>query len=131
MQVSKKALKEQLVAIADAIASADVDQEDRERVARAVGDSLSRVVLQEFDRDVFVLLASDPLVPCVGADGEGCPHERVIRIPMHLSSAPDGRSKVWAQRAPYGDILCVTCGSEKYVKGYKEGREREAARRAS
>lgn len=119
MNVSKKKLRQEGHAIVNAIASADVDQEDRERIAGAVGASLD-TQLFGFSEEAFVLLASDPLVPCAGVDGEGCEHGRVIRIPMHLSSSPDGRSEAWEQRAPYGRIRCVTCGAKKFVPGYAE-----------
>jgi hypothetical protein len=99
--------------IADAIASVDVDQEDREAVAEAVAEALDG--RPDFRRDLFKLLASDPLVPCAGYDGEPCPHGRVIRQAMHLSSAPDGRSAIWKQRAPYGEIRCISCGSKQFL----------------
>lgn len=102
--------------VADAIARLDIDQEDREAVARAVGDALAEDARAHPDfqgyHATFVLLASDPLVPCAGPreSDEGCPHGRVIRIGMHLSSAPDGRSHAWERRAPYGKIRCISCG---------------------
>jgi hypothetical protein len=73
---------------------------------------------QHFSRDLFVLLASDPLVPCAGHDEEPCPDGRVIRIGMHLSTdekpLPHGRSAAWEQRAPYGQIRCVSCGAKQF-----------------
>ena len=108
--------------IADAIASVDLDQEDREVVARAVSDKIMANIHdhRDFREDLFLLLASDPLVPCAGHNGEPCPHERVIRIAMHLRSAPDGRSEVWQQRAPYGSIRCISCGAAEFIPGYSE-----------
>ncbi len=99
--------------IADAIAMCDIDQEDRELVAYAVTDALYED--RDFDPELFRLLASDPLVPCAGSGGEPCPHGRNIRIAMHLSTAPDGRSQAWRQRAPYGRIRCVTCGAKQFI----------------
>lgn len=114
MQVSKKELHGAFDAIADAIASADIDQEDRERLAQSIAE---RVDFRKFGigRDLFVLLASDPLVPCAGHGDEPCPDGRVIRIRMHLSSAPDGRSAAWEPRAPYGKIRCISCGAKEFV----------------
>jgi hypothetical protein len=96
--------------IADAIASVDLDQEDRELVALAVTEALKGQ--PDFRADLFGLLASDPLVPCAGPEGseDGCPHGRIIRIGMHLRDGPDGRSYAWRRRAPYGVIRCVSCG---------------------
>lgn len=99
--------------IADAIASVDLDQEDRETVAEAVTDALTGQ--QDFKPELFRLLASDPLVPCAGSGGEPCPHGRVIRIAMHLSDAPNGRSEAWRQRAPYGSIRCISCGAAEFI----------------
>lgn len=100
--------------IANAIASVDIDQVDRETIAHEVAMALSsdNRTYPDFKFDTFVLLASDPLVPCAGPEGtdEGCPHDRHIRIGMHLSDAPDGRSYAWRRRAPYGQIRCVSCG---------------------
>lgn len=121
MNLSQKKLKQIWIDIADGIASVDVDQEDRERMARAVGLKLDGQPY--FKRDLFVLLASDPLVPCAGPDGDGCPHGRVIRIAMHWSEASDGRSVQWKQRAPYGCVWCVTCGAERHIPGYREAVE--------
>lgn len=111
MNPSVKRFTRVYVPIADAIASADIGQCDRERVASAVADALAGRA--DFARDAFALLASDPLVPCAGPRGTDgpCPHGRVIRTAMHDRSAPDGRSPLWAQRAPYGEVRCVTCGA--------------------
>ena len=101
--------------IANAIAMCDIDQEDREHVANAVTEELIGTGDRDFDPDLFRLLASDPLVPCAGPRGESCPDGRNIRIRMHLSSAPDGRSDAWRQRAPYGQIRCVSCGTKEFI----------------
>lgn len=104
--------------IADAIASVDLGQVDREAIARSVGDALEGQ--PDFRHDLFVLLASDPLVPCAGHHGNPCPHGRVIRQAMHNSSAPDGRSAIWAERAPYGRIRCVSCGAADLITAISE-----------
>lgn len=109
--------------IANGIASADIDQEARELVARTVADAIKEVGarhMPDFKHDLFVLLASDPLVPCAGTKDGPCPHGRVIRIAMHLSNAPDGRSAAWEQRAPYGRIRCVTCGAAEFIPGFSD-----------
>jgi hypothetical protein len=96
--------------VADAIALLDLDQVEREHVAEAVAAALDGA--PDFKRDLFVLLASDPLVRCAGpGDDEPCPHGRVIRIAMHLKDAPDGRSAAWAPRPP--TVRCVTCGARE------------------
>ena len=108
-----KRLAAHIKTIADAIASADIRQTDREAVARTVGIALANgdpAIAAHVNAGVFVLLASDPLVPCAGGDEVGCPYQRVIRIPMHDSHAADGRSNAWRERAPYGQIRCVSCG---------------------
>lgn len=97
--------------IANVIASADIDQEDRERLAQAMTDALDG--RPDFKRDLFLLLASDPLCDCPGAAGKPCPHGARIRIPMHLRDAPDGRSKAWARRKP--TVRCVDCGARQFV----------------
>jgi hypothetical protein len=123
--------------MANAIARLDIDQEDRERVAVAVADAISsevaeaaerhgtsqdtRTWLRGWRRDLFVLLASDPLVPCAGpGDGEPCPHGRVIRIAMHDSTAekplPAGRSAAWRRRPPV--VRCVSCGAQRFRQQY-------------
>jgi hypothetical protein len=103
-------------AIADAIALLDLDQEDRESVAEAIGDALDGTA--HFQRDLFVLLASDPLVPCAGSRYGPCPDARVIRQAWHDRSAPDGRNPMWRRRAPYGDIRCARCGAEEFSPGF-------------
>lgn len=104
--------------IADAIASVDIDQEDRELVARTVAEALSG--RRDFNRETFELLASDPLVPCAGVDGEGTNRDGercgvVIRIAMHNSDAEDGRSFAWSERRPV--VRCVSCGSRAVLGG--------------
>lgn len=103
--------------IADAVARLDIDQEDRERVAEALTQALDG--RPDFRPSTFRLLASDPLCPCAGPRetanarggfaGEPCPHGREIRIAMHNTDAPDGRSFAWAQRRP--TVRCVSCGA--------------------
>lgn len=109
--------------IADAISGLNIDQEVREAVAEEVAAAISASDSKfhlDFKHDTFVLLASDPLVPCAGYKDAPCPHGRVIRIAMHLSSAEDGRSEAWDQRAPYGHVRCVSCGAAQFVPGYAE-----------
>lgn len=109
MNPAAKRFYKQFGGIADVIASADLDQGVRERMAASMADALDG--RPDFKRDLFVLLASDPLVACLGACGEPCPNDVRIRIPMHLSDAPDGRSAAWQQRPPA--VRCVTCGSRE------------------
>jgi hypothetical protein len=109
--------------IADAIASVNIDQEAREAVAEEVAHAITAAGARDFPdfrHDTFVLLASDPLVPCAGTRDGPCPHGRVMRIGMHLSSAPDGRSLAWEQRAPHGRIRCVSCGAAEFIPGFSE-----------
>ena len=128
MNPSIKRFKKNYEGVADAIARADLDQEDREELAAAVADSFAAKNDPDFRRDLFVLLASDPLVPCAGfdhyetGDHVDCPEGRLIRIGMHLSDAPDGRSRAWRRRAPYGRIRCVSCGAAHFSPGYQEAR---------
>lgn len=96
--------------IANVIASADIDQEDREHIAQAMTDVLDG--RPDFKRDLFLLLASDPLCDCPGGGGQPCPHRARIRIPMHLRDGPNGRSRVWAQRKPV--VRCVSCGAREF-----------------
>ena len=117
-KVGKKANWQRFVAIADAIASVDIAQTERELVADAVTEALKGS--PDFRPDIFRLLATDPLVPCAGAHGEPCPEGRVIRIAMHLSTAPNGRSAAWREQAPYGQIRCISCGAKEFVPGYAE-----------
>jgi hypothetical protein len=114
--LGEKRMHAHILAIADGIARPDVDQVERERVAESVADALQEdeKIRPHVNREIFVLLASDPLVPCDGVAGEGCPHLRVIRVSMHNRHAPDGRSAAWERRAPYGRIRCVSCGAERH-----------------
>jgi hypothetical protein len=107
--------------IYDAVASADIDQEDREQIAVLIASNLREARAEDFGSDqssLFVLLASDPLVPCAGHHGEPCPHGRVIRLAMHNRDEPDGRSAAWRERAPYGEIRCVSCGAREFIPQY-------------
>lgn len=115
-QPSKKGQNNLHQEVADAIAGLDIDQQDREEVAEAVAAAFAEARSPYFRRDLFVLLASDPLVPCAGFDDQPCPENRRIRVMMHLSSAPDGRSKAWRRRRP--EVRCVRCGARMYVPGY-------------
>ena len=112
--LGEKRLRAHIHAIADGIARADIGQIERERVAETVAAALriDPKIAAHVKRDAFVLLASDPLVPCAGPrdSDDGCPHDRVIRIMMHNRESPDGRSKAWEARAPYGRIRCTSCG---------------------
>lgn len=118
-RVGRTAARETFEKLADAVAALDLDQEDREKVAEAVVGALveSRIGRLVEHPEVYVLLASDPLVPCAGWDADGeqhdCPNETVIRQRFHLSSAPD-------QRAPYGEIRCVSCGAMQFLPEYRE-----------
>jgi hypothetical protein len=112
-----KRFNRKFLPIADAIACCDLAQTDRELVAEAVTDALIGQV--DFRADLFKALASDPLVPCAGANGEPCPEGRVIRIAMHLSTGPNGRSAAWREHAPYGKIRCVSCGARQFIPEYE------------
>lgn len=97
--------------VADAIAQrGDIDQLQREGIAEDVAAAYDGD--PDFNHDLFTLLASDPLVYCAGTEYEACPNAVRIRIPMHLSSAPDGRSEAWAMRPP--TVRCVSCGSRHF-----------------
>jgi hypothetical protein len=110
MNPAHKRFVKQFQPIADAIARVDIDQEDREAVARSVTNALAG--RPDFKDELFLLLASDPLVDCAGpAPGQGCPHDRRIRVAMHYSGAEDGRSKAWQRRMPV--VRCVTCGTHR------------------
>jgi hypothetical protein len=106
----------------DGIAAADMDQEDREALARSVAARYLRAGAEDFMHDLFVLLASDPVVRCAGYDIDGerheCPARVEIRVRMHDSGAPDGRSTQWSERAPYGEVRCLPCGSRQHVRGF-------------
>ena len=84
-----------------------------EEVAHAIEKAGSRD-FPDFRPDLFVLLASDPLVPCAGPPGSVCPHGRMMRMRFHNSASPDGRSLLWQRRAPYGKIRCVSCGGPQF-----------------
>ena len=105
---------------ADAVARLDVDQEVRELVAEALTEAFEG--MPDFRPDLFRLLASDPLCECAGPDevafAAPCPYGRVIRVGMHLSTAPDGRAKSWRRRRP--TVRCVTCGATVFMPGYRE-----------
>jgi hypothetical protein len=109
MKPETKRFQRRYGAAADAIARLDIDQEIREEVAEAVTEAFRGD--EDFYPDLFRLLASDPLVACPGRDGAPCPGGRSIRIPMHLASAPDGRSKAWRRRLP--EVRCVSCGGPR------------------
>jgi hypothetical protein len=89
--------------IADVIASADIDQEDREKIADALTRALTGKV--DFLPDLFWYLCADPLCTCGGPDGKGCPDERRIRVMMHYKG---GRAITWQHRKPR--VNCTTCG---------------------
>jgi hypothetical protein len=93
--------------VADAIASVDIEQDDREKVARSVANGL--LGQQDFRLDLFLALATDPLVDCAGpVPGRGCPHGRRIRVVMHDRHAEDGRAASWQRRLP--EVRCISCG---------------------
>ncbi|RPI08610.1 MAG: hypothetical protein EHM63_06025 [Actinobacteria bacterium] len=94
--------------MANAIARLDIPQTIREEVAAALTAALADARDPDFKPRSFELLASDPLCACPGRDDTGCPDGTEIRVPMHLSSAPDGRSAVWEMTKP--TIKCVWCG---------------------
>lgn len=124
MQTSVKTVRQTYRGIYDTIARLDIDQELREQIANDLADALEEARAPRFHKDKFVLLATDPLCLCAGPDAEPykvpCPEEREIRIGMHLSSAPDGRSKAWQRTKPI--VRCVPCGASLYM-----GVPREAA----
>ena len=114
---SMKRFNKRYLPIADAIASVNIDQEEREAVAQEVAHAIEKAGSRDFPDfrpDLFVLLASDPLVPCAGPPGSVCPHGRMMRMRFHNSASPDGRSLLWQRRAPYGKIRCVSCGGPQF-----------------
>jgi hypothetical protein len=114
MNPAVKRFQKRYQPVADAIARLDIDQEDREQVADAITAALDAQQDPDFKADLFRLLASDPLVACAGpGDDRPCPHERWIRIGMHLRTAPDGRSAAWQRRPP--GMRCVTCGAHYHM----------------
>lgn len=109
MNPRRKRFDAKYLPIANAVARLDIPQTVREEVAAALTAAISDSrVHTDFDASLFRLLASDPLCACPGHDGTPCPNRTEIRIPMHLSTAPDGRSAVWDQFKP--TVQCVTCG---------------------
>jgi hypothetical protein len=107
MDPKVKRFNNRWLAAAEAVARLPVDQDVREQVATALTEAFDGQ--DDFLPELFWLLAADPLVDCAGpGDGEPCPHGRSIRIPMHLKSAADGRSRAWALRPP--TVACVSCG---------------------
>lgn len=100
--------------IADAVASAPVEQTARETVAEWLRAAL--LGRRDFNPDLFRALATDPLVDCAGPRGEPlarCPHDRRIRIAMHDSGADDGRAQTWAMHPP--EVRCVSCGAPAHL----------------
>lgn len=124
MTIAEKKFKQRYEPIADVISRADIAQVDREKLATAMGDALRAIARgrgdTDFLHDAFVLIASDPLVKCAGYDdpeGAGhvdCPDDIEIRVGMHLSSAPDGRSQAWRPRLPVR--RCARCGAVQFMK---------------
>ena len=97
-------------AMADAISRLDLEQTERELVASAIAAALDGQ--PDFRRDTFELTASDPLVACSGYGDTPCPNGREIRIGMHNSDEPLGRSAAWRPRKP--TVRCVSCGSKHF-----------------
>lgn len=106
-------------AAADAVARLDIQQIIREEVADALTEAFRGQA--DFIPDTFRLLASDPLCLCAGDLGP-CPDGREIRIAMHLSDAPDGRSEAWASRKPL--VRCVSCGAGHFIGRILSGDQR-------
>ena len=109
MQPSTKRFNKKFLPIADGISSQDIAQDDRVKIANSVADELESTGDRDFRRDLFVMLASDPLVPCAGHHDEPCEHGRVIR---HRMRPEEG------QFAPYGKIRCVSCGAHQFIPEY-------------
>lgn len=110
--------------IYDTIARLDIDQETREEIAEGIIErfgayrgvdepSWFRKELQDFRPGLFRLLATDPLCLCAGFGDQPCPEGLEIRVGMHLSSAPDGRSAAWQSEKPV--VRCVSCGSKEFL----------------
>lgn len=125
---SEKRFETRYAPIYDTIARLDIDQELREEIAEKLSDALAagrginepawfRREAADFNPSLFRLLASDPICLCAGFGDEPCPDQTEIRIGMHLSSAPDGRSAAWAQRKPV--VRCVSCGAKEFVPGHR------------
>lgn len=120
---ASKRFKRKYGAAADAVSRLDIDQEVREQVAGALAGAFAGQ--PDFDAEIFRHIASDPLCACAGVPDFGpCPHGREIRVSMHLSSAPDGRSAAWAARKPL--VRCVSCGATEH---YRRLGAEESARR--
>lgn len=108
MEPAMKRFEKKFRAAADAISRLDVAQEDRERVAAALAEAFTGQ--PDFKAQLFAHLASDPVCACAGpGEGEPCPHGREIRVSMHLSTAPNGRSAAWRKRKP--TVRCIECGT--------------------
>jgi hypothetical protein len=93
--------------IYDTIAQLDIAQSERETIAEALGDAL--VGQPDFRRDIFVLMAKDPLGPCAGPGDEPysqpCLHGRMMRT-YHSQVHPDCRRPLrW----------CISCGAHRFV----------------
>jgi hypothetical protein len=123
MNPAMKRYQKQYGAAADAVSRLDVDQEVREQVAAALADAFDGQA--DFKADLFRHVASDPLCACAGPSAdefaEPCPHGREIRVSMHLSSAPDGRSAAWKREKPV--VRCISCGASVFVPGYADNKE--------
>ena len=104
----------------DAVASSDISQTDRDLLAADMGARLREAGAKDFIHDTFVLLASDPLCPCAGFDRDDvhydCPNGTIIRVGMHLRSAPDGKAASWMEHKPA--IRCVGCGARHFNPDY-------------
>lgn len=61
MNTQAKRFQKRYGAAADAIARLDIEQEVREQVATALADAFDRQKDRDFKRDLFWLLAADPL----------------------------------------------------------------------
>lgn len=123
----QKRFEREFEPIYNGIALADVPQEVREEVAGLIGRRLyDEQRLSGDQHKLFVLLASDPLVPCVGHGDQPCPDGHVIRIGMHLNfnpfdpKNPEGRSEAWEAERP--TIRCISCGAAEFVPGYERVR---------
>ena len=101
---------------ADAISRLDIKQTDREAVAIALTEAFRGK--PNFMPDLFRHIASDPLVMCAGSDYGPCPDATEIRIAMHYSEGPLGRSDAWRQKKP--ETRCVPCGAKQFIPGYAE-----------
>lgn len=129
MNPAEKRFLKKYGAVADAVSRLDVPQTTREEIAAKLTEAFESVGDHDFKPSTFRLIASDPLCACVGythrETGElvPCPEAREIRIGMHLSSAPDGRSAAWRPEKPTA-IRCVECGAMEFAPGFQESRLR-------